>query len=122
MDTHTEKQRSFNMSRIKSKWTRPEVVVHKFLIKNKIKHKMHPKINGHPDLILKGTKTAIFVNGCFWHKCKKCFKWPKSNLAYWKPKIMGNVKRDRKNYKKLRKMGFEVIILWEHDIKRLLKQ
>ncbi len=85
------------MSNIKSKWTDQEKKIHSYLKANKIKHKMHPKLSGSPDILLKDANTVVFLHGCFWHKCPKCYKEPKSNKKYWLPKIEKNVKRDRKN-------------------------
>ena len=78
---------------------------------------MHPKINGKPDIFLSNTKTAVFLHGCFWHKCPKCYKKPKTNKKYWTAKIENNVKRDQKNSKSLKKLGFNVIHIWEHSVK-----
>ena len=88
----TPEQRSYCMSRIRSKWTKQETKVHNWLKGHKIKHVMHPKICGNPDVILKESNTVIFIHGCFWHKCQKCYKKPKSNREYWFPKIEKNVK------------------------------
>lgn len=117
MDNLTKKQRTKCMSNIKSKWTSQERKLHNYLKGKKIKHKMHPKIAGNPDIILKEKKIAIFLNGCFWHRCPKCYKEPKSNKSYWLPKIEGNVKRDRKNAKILKSKGYNIIYIWEHEIK-----
>lgn len=78
---------------------------------------MHPKILGNPDIVLKNRKIAIFVNGCFWHKCKQHYRKPQSNKDYWLGKINNNVKRDKENIKKLRKVGFNVLVIWEHELK-----
>ncbi len=117
-DNLTKEQRSLNMSRIRSKWTKQEVAVHKSLSRNKIKHNMHPKILGSPDLILKSQKVAVFIHGCFWHRCSKCFKKPKTNRKYWLPKIKKNTERDRRNAKLLKSFGFRIITVWEHEIKK----
>lgn len=106
------------MSRIRSKWTLPERKIHNFLKGHKIKHEMHPDIEGSPDIILKKRKIAIFIHGCFWHKCPKCYREPKSNKKYWLPKIEKNVKRDRKNMANIKKLGFNPIKFWEHEIER----
>lgn len=106
------------MSRIRSKWTKQEKILHNKLKGLKIKHKMHPDIEGHPDMILKKKKVAVFLHGCFWHKCPKCYKEPKTDKKYWLPKIDNNVKRDKRNLKLLRKQGYTAIKLWEHDIKK----
>ena len=78
---------------------------------------MYPKINGKPDILLSNTKTAVFLHGCFWHKCPKCYKKPKTNKPYWTAKIDANVKRDQKNSKSLKKLGFNVVSIWEHQVK-----
>ncbi len=116
-DNLTIEQRSKTMSRIKSKWTSQEKKIHNYLKGNKIKHLMHPKIEGSPDILLEDTKTAVFLHGCFWHKCPKCYIKPKTNKKYWLPKIENNVKRDRKNSKILKRMGFKVVRIWEHETK-----
>ena len=121
-DNLTKEQRSRTMSRIRSKWTSQEKKIHNYLKSNKIKHKMHPKINGKPDILLSNTKTAVFLHGCFWHKCSKCYKKPKTNKKYWTVKIENNVKRDRKNAKILKEEGFNILKIWEHDIKRNFKR
>lgn len=117
-DNLTKEQRSKTMSRIRSKWTKQEKILHNKLKGLKIKHKMHPDIEGHPDMILKKKKVAVFLHGCFWHKCPKCYKEPKTDKKYWLPKIDNNVKRDKRNLKLLRKQGYTAIKLWEHDIKK----
>jgi DNA mismatch endonuclease (patch repair protein) len=117
VDNLTKKQRSFCMSMIKSKWTLPEKKIHNLLKSWKIKHKMHPKIKGSPDIILKDKKIAIFIHGCFWHKCPKCFKNPKSKKSYWFPKIKRNINRDKVNINILKKAGWKVVKIWEHELK-----
>jgi len=117
-DNLTKEQRSMTMSRIRSKWTGQEKKVHNYLKGHKIKHRMHPKIDGSPDILLKDTNTAVFLHGCFWHKCPKCFREPKTNRSYWLPKIENNVKRDEKNVDTLKTNGYRVIIIWEHQIKK----
>ena len=105
------------MSKIKSKWTGQEKKIHDYLKGMKVKHKMHPKIEGNPDILLKDTKTAVFLHGCFWHKCPKCYRKPKTNKTYWISKIDNNVKRDNRNKKIVRSAGYNVIVVWEHQIK-----
>ena len=116
-DNLTKQQRSKTMSRIRSKWTSQEKKIHNYLKSHKIKHEMYPKINGKPDILLSNTKTVVFLHGCFWHKCSKCYKKPKTNKKYWNTKIENNVKRDQKNSKSLKKLGFNVISIWEHQVK-----
>lgn len=117
VDNLTREQRSYCMSRIRSKWTLPEKKVHNFLKGWKIKHSMHPKIEGSPDVILTDKKIAIFIHGCFWHKCPKCFIKPKSKKSYWNPKIDKNVKRDKLKIDILKNHGWKIIQIWEHEIK-----
>ncbi len=118
MDNLTKEQRSRCMSQIKSKWTRQELKVHNYLKGNKIKHKMHPKIEGSPDIIFSDKKKAVFLHGCFWHKCPRCYIQPKSNKNYWLQKIEKNIRRDKSNKDKLKRSGWKVISAWEHEINR----
>ena len=105
------------MSQIKSKNTSPENVFHQLLVENKITdfYQDYP-LPGRPDFVLPKIKLAIFIDGCFWHKCPKHFKKPKSNIAFWKKKIQDNIERDKLVNKKLRKLGWKVIRLWEHEL------
>jgi DNA mismatch endonuclease (patch repair protein) len=121
VDVFTKEKRSWIMSRIRSKWTKQEKIIHNQLKSLKIKHKMHPKMSGSPDIILIDKKVAIFLQGCFWHKCPKHYKEPKSNRDYWLPKINKNVVRDKKNINLLKKSGWKVVKVWEHDLKRINK-
>lgn len=120
-DVLTKKQRSYCMSRIRGKWTAPERRLHNMLKGRHIRHKMHPAINGSPDLILADKKVAVFVHGCFWHGCPLCFVKPTSNKPYWGKKIAGNMKRDRANARRLRAAGYKVVVVWEHDLKGINK-
>lgn len=118
VDVLTRKQRNYCMSRIDSKWTVPEVKLHNALKGLKIRHKMHPKIDGNPDIILPDHKKAVFIHGCFWHKCGSCFVKPRTRTRFWIKKIDSNVTRDKQNIKKLRSSGWNVVVLWEHNIKK----
>ncbi|MDD2732142.1 MAG: very short patch repair endonuclease [Candidatus Pacebacteria bacterium] len=117
-DNLTKEQRSLCMSHIRSRWTSAEKKLHNFLKGSKIKHKMHPKISGSPDVILPKYKKAVFIQGCFWHKCPSCYKEPKSRKKYWLPKIERNIQRDRKNEKILKKNGWKIVKIWEHELKK----
>lgn len=76
------------------------------------------KAPGHPDIAFPGRKIAIFVNGCFWHHCPVCgWVYPKKNPEYWEAKLKRNVERDERNYEELRKLGWKVIVVWEHELK-----
>lgn len=112
-----KRQRSYCMSRIKSKWTSPEIVLHNLLKSNKIKHKMHPNIVGSPDITLKDRKIAIYIHGCFWHGCKRCYRKPVNNKGFWEEKLKNNIERDKRNIKKIKNLGWIALVFWEHEIK-----
>lgn len=120
MDTLSKKDRSALMSRIRSKDTRPELKVRSILHRLGYRFRLHRKdLPGKPDIVLPRFKKIIFVQGCFWHghNCTLASK-PKSNQAYWKKKIITNRERDRKVKKALRQMGWQVLELWECEIRR----
>ena len=119
-DVHDKATRSYNMSRIKSKNTKPEILVRKFLFANGFRYRLNDKkLPGKPDIVLPKYKTVIFVNGCFWHGHKNCkyFKLPKTRTEWWKEKIEGNIKNDIKKHNQLRDAGFRVIVVWECEVK-----
>lgn len=106
------------MSRIKGKNTGPEMIIRSLLWKTGYRYQLHVKdLPGKPDIIFRGKKKAIFINGCFWHMhdCKN-FKWPKTNIEFWKNKINNNAMRDTKNYLELSKKGWVVLIIWQCEI------
>ncbi|WP_242843399.1 very short patch repair endonuclease [Ruminococcus albus] len=108
------------MSRIRSVNSKPELLVRKYLFSKGFRYVLNDKrYPGKPDIVLPKYKTVIFVNGCFWHKhdCGR-FVWPKSNIEYWRTKITRNVERDNANYIKLSEMGWNVIVLWECQLKK----
>jgi DNA mismatch endonuclease (patch repair protein) len=116
VDHLTKSQRSYCMSRIRSKWTSPEKKLHNHLKGRKIKHIMHPKIPGSPDIIFPDGNLALFVDGCFWHRCPKCYRRPKTNAPFWRYKVKRNKKKDLSDVAELRKHGWNVMRLWEHEI------
>jgi len=119
-DNHTAESRSRNMSHIRSTNTKPEEKVRKYLFSKGFRYRKNDRrLPGCPDIVLPKYNTIIFVNGCFWHKhdCPR-FVWPSTNVDYWVPKITANVERDQKNYKTLRSMGWNVIVVWECELKR----
>lgn len=119
-DNHTAENRSRNMSHIRSTNTKPEELVRKYLFSRGFRYRKNDrKLPGSPDIVLPKYNAIIFVNGCFWHKhdCPR-FVWPSTNVDYWVPKINANVERDNKNYKKLRNMGWNVIVVWECELKK----
>lgn len=119
-DNHTKIIRSMNMSHIRSHNSKPEIIVRKYLFAKGLRYRKNVRsLPGCPDIVLKKYKTVIFINGCFWHKhnCSR-FVWPTTNIDYWKPKINSNVQRDKKNKTLLRKDGWNVIIIWECQLKK----
>ena len=119
-DVLTPKQRSYNMSQIHGKDTKPEELVRKFLFSQGFRYRKNDaRLPGKPDIVLPKYKTVIFVNGCFWHKHEGCkyFVWPKNNAVFWKEKIMGNVVRDQENYKRLCALGWRIITIWECELR-----
>ena len=121
MDVHSKEVRSYNMSRIKGKDTKPEEVVRKYLFSKGFRYRKNDKrLPGTPDIVLPQYKTVIFVNGCFWHGHKNCkyFVWPKTNTDFWKKKINANVQRDNIKIENLHNLGWKVIIVWECELKK----
>ena len=119
-DNHTPEERSYNMSQIRSKNTKPEELVRKHLFSLGFRYRKNDKrYPGKPDIILPKYKTAIFVNGCFWHMhdCPE-FVMPKSRLDYWETKLKKNVIRDQSHYEKLKELGWNVIVIWECQLKK----
>ena len=120
-DVHTPEQRSYNMSRIRSKNTKPEELVRKFLFSQGFRYRKNDaRLPGKPDIVLPKYKTVIFVNGCFWHGHEGCryFVWPKNNAEFWEEKITGNIQRDKHNHQILANQGWRVIEIWECQLKR----
>ena len=114
-DVLTKKQRSYNMSRIRGQNTLPELIVRKILSSNNIRgYRLDSIICGKPDIVFTKYKIAIFIDGCFWHKCPICFKMPKQNKKFWSTKINRNAERDNEVNKQLKREGWTVIRLWEH--------
>lgn len=121
MDVHDKETRSYNMSCIKGKNTRPEEIVRKYLFSQGFRYRKNDKrLPGTPDIVLPKYKTVIFVNGCFWHGHKncKCFVVPKTNTDFWVNKIEANKQRDYRKIDELQELGWKVIIVWECRLKR----
>jgi DNA mismatch endonuclease, patch repair protein len=119
-DVHSKEVRSYNMSKIKGKNTKPEILVRKFLFSHGYRYRLHTKnLPGKPDIVLTKYKTVIFVNGCFWHGHEGCkyFVIPKTRTEWWTEKINGTKKKDIENYDKLLKKGWKVIRIFECDLK-----
>lgn len=120
-DIHSKETRSYNMSRIKGKDTKPEVIVRKFLFSRGLRFRKNDKrYPGHPDIVLPKYSTIIFVHGCFWHLHENCryAVMPSSNTNYWENKLIGNRNRDKRNEELLISMGWKVIVVWECELKK----
>jgi DNA mismatch endonuclease (patch repair protein) len=128
MDILSKEKRSWNMSRIRGKDTRPELVVRSLLHRMGYRYRLHQKnLPGKPDIVLKKYRTVIFVHGCFWHRHKGCrFAYdPKSRQEFWQNKFKENKARDRKNRLELEKFGWKVQVIWEcetDNIERLMRK
>lgn len=119
-DVHSKEIRSKNMSAIKGKNTSPEMTVRKALFSQGFRYRLHvTALPGKPDIVLPKYKTVIFVHGCFWHRHEGCryATTPENNRDFWIEKLNGNVQRDRLNYLKLRNLGWNVLLIWESELK-----
>ena len=120
-DVHSPEVRSYNMSRIRSRNTKPEELVCKYLFSQGFRYRKNDKrLPGKPDIVLPKYKTVICVNGCFWHMHEGCkyFVWPKSNAEFWRDKIQRNSIRDQENYRQLSEMGWKIIVIWGCQLKK----
>jgi len=119
-DVHDKVTRSYNMSQIKGKNTKPEILVRKFLFSKGFRYRINDKkLPGKPDIVLPKYKTVIFVNGCFWHGHENCkyFTLPKTRTEWWKEKIEKTKINDFNKQTQLIKKGYKVLIIWECEIK-----
>ena len=119
-DVHEPETRSYNMSQISGKDTKPEMMVRKFLHANGFRYRLHVKdLPGKPDLVLPKYNSVIFVHGCFWHAHEGCkyFKIPKTRTEWWENKLLGNRERDEKHVRQLKDLGWNVIVVWECELK-----
>ena len=113
-DKMTPAQRHYCMSRIHSKATKPELKVRQWLWRHGYRYRLNVKsVPGKPDIVMRKYRTAIFVNGCFWHGHEPCCKIPQTNREFWVNKIKRNQERDQRNYQVLHDNGWQVIVVWE---------
>lgn len=119
-DVHSPEKRSYNMSRIRGKDTKPEEMVRKYLFSQGFRYRKNvAALPGKPDIVLPKYRTCIFVNGCFWHMHEGCryFVWPKNNAEFWRNKILANKERDKKVKESLKEAGWRIITVWECELK-----
>lgn len=113
------------MSHIKGSNTKPEILVRKFLFSKGLRYRLHDrKLPGTPDIKLTKYKTVIFINGCFWHGHQSCksYRMPKSNVEFWNSKIERNSKRDIETKKNLNKLGWSIIVIWQCQLKKNIRE
>jgi DNA mismatch endonuclease, patch repair protein len=116
MDNLSQFQRSVTMARIRSRDTKPEMIVRHLIHRLGFRYRLHDSsLPGRPDIVLRKRKKIVLVNGCFWHRhrCRLGRPVPATNRAYWLAKLQKNVERDRRNRGLLRRGGWQVLVLWE---------
>ncbi|QQG48730.1 MAG: very short patch repair endonuclease [archaeon] len=117
-DVLTPGQRSLNMSRIRGRNTSPERIVRAGLKDAKITdYRIHSSLPGKPDIVFPKARLAVFIDGCFWHRCPEDYQEPDTRKDFWRKKIAGNVLRDRHVDGILTGTGWTVMRIWEHDVK-----
>ena len=118
-DVLTQEQRTYNMSKIRGKNTGPEIKLRKLLWSKGIRgYRIHFKLPGKPDIVFTKKRIAIFIDGCFWHKCPVCFQEPETRKEFWIKKIRSNVDHDKKVNDLLQSEGWTIIRIWEHEIRK----
>jgi DNA mismatch endonuclease (patch repair protein) len=121
IDNVTVVKRSWIMSQVRGKDSKPEIIVRSMLHQSGYRFRLHRKdLPGKPDLVLPKYRTVIFVHGCFWHRHRTCRKasLPQNNQAFWKAKFLRNAERDLRNNRLLRRKGWHVVVVWECEIKK----
>ena len=119
-DCHTPLQLNKRLSAVRSKNTKPEIIVRKGLWRKGFRYRMNDsRLPGHPDIVLRKYRTCIFINGCFWHGHEGCkyYTIPKSNTEFWVAKVRRNKERDKEEHRKLAEMGWHSIVVWECELK-----
>ena len=128
VDIHTKEQRSYNMSQIKCRNTKPEMIVRSIVHRMGYRYSLHRKdLPGKPDMVLVRHGKIIFVHGCFWHMHNCCYGRvkPATRAKFWEQKRQGNIERDKRNIRKLRQQGWKVLTIWEcqtRDLSKLAKK
>lgn len=125
MDKRTPEQIHRNMSAVKSKNTRPELLVRRFLWARGFRFRLNsPRLPGHPDIVLRKYRTCVFVNGCFWHGHQNCslFRLPQTHTEFWRDKIARNRRRDVAEQQRLADMGWHCVVVWECQLRPACRQ
>jgi DNA mismatch endonuclease, patch repair protein len=121
MDTVTVQERSRIMAAVKSKQTRSTELRLRFsLVRAGVRGWRYqaPHLMGKPDFVFAAYRTAIFVDGCFWHGCPRCYRRPHSRREYWDAKVRDNIRRDRRTRAFLKRQGWQILRIWEHELAR----
>lgn len=121
-DIFSEEQRSYVMSRVSSKDTKPEKIVRSYLHRAGFRFRLHvPGLPGKPDLVLAKHKATIFVHGCFWHRHSECKRatTPSTRKEFWMEKFRKNIARDKRNHKQLKEQGWQVIVIWACKLEKI---
>ena len=116
-DVLTKAERSHCMSRIRGRDTKPELTLRKMLWKRGLRYRIHHGLPGRPDIVFPSSRIAIFVDGCFWHRCPQHWQAPKNNADFWERKIAQNQARDAQVNQELAAAGWRVLRIWEHEVR-----
>lgn len=122
MDRLSRQHRSWLMSRVRGSDTTPEILLRKALWAEGLRYRLRNKLSGHPDIVFIRQKVAIFVDGCFWHSCPLHGTKPKTNVSFWKEKLLMNRARDKRVNTTLRAEGWTVLRFWQHDVQKSLSK
>ena len=117
-DTLTKKQRSYCMSRVKGRNTKLERTVRKQIWSKGFRYRIEHGLPGKPDIVFPFYRVAVFIDGCFWHRCPQHYQIPETNRKFWEDKLSKTRRRDREVNNRLRREGWKVIRVWEHKIKK----
>src|ERR1700687_6349881 len=118
-DWLSREQRSRNMTSIRSKGNATTEIAFKCLLRNaRISGwRRHLTLPGKPDFVFRSQRLAVFIDGCFWHGCPRCYRMPEDNRPYWKAKVLSNRRRDQRRSRQLRSLKWQVLRIWEHSLK-----
>ena len=117
-DVLSIRQRSYCMSQIRGRNTKPELLLRKALWANGLRYRIKNRLPGRPDIIFPGSRIAIFVDGCFWHGCPEHYQRPQNNKEFWRKKLEYTQARDQEVNQELKAMEWTVLRFWEHEVKK----
>ena len=117
-DTWSSQKRSEVMARIRKTDSSPERILRTYLRRASVRYRTYGNLPGTPDIIIRASKLAVFVHGCFWHGCPHHYRTPQSNVKYWSAKLQRNRARDRTNARRIRALGWRTAVVWECQVNR----